>query len=444
MKSPVRTILALAVAAGLAAPTAAFATNGYFGLGYGTKQFGMGGAGVAYPQDALAAATNPAGMAFVGNRVDIGMELFNPERDASLGASSHIDSGATLFAVPSMGAVLDQGPLAYGVSVYGNGGMSTRYSGADNLFNNTFKGLPGFGAVPNTGTLGINLSQLLIAPTVAYKVLPGTSIGVSPLIAVQTFRAYGLGDFANQIFSLHQGHVTNQGNDYSYGGGVRVGVQSNLTNWLSVGATWASKVYMSKLDKYRGLFADGGSFDIPSQFAVGLALKPTPSLVVAFDVQRIMYGQVPAIANPGPTGQDLAGVIKYAYGMVPTPPNFGQRRLGAAQGMGFGWRNITVYKVGVAYDVNDRLTVRAGFDYTDSPIPNDQLLFNILAPGVIKYTGTLGLTYKPTQNQAINIAYMHAARHSQSSSISLGALGAMPVQIGMYENALEVGYGWKF
>ncbi len=424
MKSPVRTILALAVAAGLAAPMAAFATNGYFGLGYGTKQFGMGGAGVAYPQDSLAAATNPAGMAFVGNRADIGVELFNPIRDASLGASSHIDSGATLFAVPNMGVVLDQGPLAYGVSVYANGGMNSRYS--TNLFANSFGPAPA-----HTGTLGINLAQVIIAPTVTYKVLSNTSIGVSPLIGIQSFRAYGLGNFDNPNFSSTPGAVTNNGNDWSYGGGVRVGMQSNLTDWLSVGATWSSKIYMSKLNKYRGLFADGGAFDIPSNFAVGLAVKPTPKLVVAFDVQRIMYGQVPAIANPGPVTTSFPTFGAY----------MGAHKMGSANGVGFGWRDITVYKAGVAYQVNDRLTVRAGFDYTDSPIPNDQLLFNILAPGVIKYTGTLGLTYKPTQNQEINLAYMHAARHSQS-----GALfgGAMPVQIGMYENAFEVGYAWKF
>jgi long-chain fatty acid transport protein len=429
MKSPVRTILALAVAAGLAAPTAAFATNGYFGLGYGTKQFGMGGAGVAYPQDSLAAATNPAGMAFVGSRADIGMELFSPKRDASLGASSHVDSGATLFAVPNMGVVLDQGPLAYGVSVYANGGMNSRYS--TNLFANSFGPAPA-----HTGTLGINLAQVIIAPTVTYKVLSNTSVGVSPLIGIQSFRAYGLGNFDNPYFSSTPGAVTNNGNDWSYGAGVRMGVQSNLTDWLSVGATWSSKIYMSKLNKYRGLFAGGGAFDIPSNFAVGLAVKPTPKLVVAFDVQRIMYGQVPAIANPGPTTAELGGV------MSGTPLT--TRLLGNSQGLGFGWRDITVYKFGTAYEVSEHLTVRAGFDYTDSPIPNDQLLFNILAPGVIKYTGTLGLTYKPTQNQEINLAYMHTARHSQSATVLGGTASAMPVQVGMYENAFEVGYGWKF
>ncbi|MGA9526835.1 MAG: hypothetical protein WBS24_01835 [Terriglobales bacterium] len=47
-----------------------FATDGYFATGYGIKQLGQGGAGVAFPQDSLAAATNPVGMVFVGNRFD--------------------------------------------------------------------------------------------------------------------------------------------------------------------------------------------------------------------------------------------------------------------------------------------------------------------------------------------------------------------------------------
>ncbi|MHB1241571.1 MAG: OmpP1/FadL family transporter [Gammaproteobacteria bacterium] len=426
MKLPVnKKVLALAVAAGMAAaPVAAYATTGYFKLGYGTKQFGMGGVGVALPQDAVAAATNPAGMAFVGSRVDFGVQFFSPKRDSSLGAASDVNSGATLFAIPNMGAVVDQGPLAYGVSVYANGGMNTRYS--TNLFAKNFGPAPA-----NTGTLGVNLAQVIIAPTVAYKVLPGTSIGVSPLIGIQTFRAYGLGNFDNTFFSAASGSVTNNGNDWSYGGGVRVGVQSDLTDWLSVGATWASKVYMTNLNKYRGLFAGGGSFDIPSNFAVGLAIKPMPKLVMAFDAQRIMYGQVPAISNPGPVTTSFPAFQAY----------MATHQLGSPNGAGFGWRDITVYKVGAAYQVTDQLTVRAGFDYTNSPIPNDQLLFNILAPGVVKYTGTLGLTYKPTPTQEINVAYMHAARHNQSGSL-FG--GAMPVQIGMYQNALEVGYGMKF
>ena len=60
------------------------ATNGYFQHGYGVKSQGMGGVGIALPQDALAAATNPAGMAFIGNRYDLGVNIFRPERESEI------------------------------------------------------------------------------------------------------------------------------------------------------------------------------------------------------------------------------------------------------------------------------------------------------------------------------------------------------------------------
>ena len=69
--------LALGVAALTAfSPMTALATNGYFSHGYGTISKGMAGAGTALSQDSIAAATNPAGMAFVGNRIDGGFEVF--------------------------------------------------------------------------------------------------------------------------------------------------------------------------------------------------------------------------------------------------------------------------------------------------------------------------------------------------------------------------------
>ena len=56
------------------------ATDGYFSHGYGVKSQGMGGVGIALPQDGLAAAANPAGTAFVGDRFDLGLVWFRPSR----------------------------------------------------------------------------------------------------------------------------------------------------------------------------------------------------------------------------------------------------------------------------------------------------------------------------------------------------------------------------
>jgi long-chain fatty acid transport protein len=53
-------------------PVIAQATNGYFAHGYGVRNKSMGGVGAALSQDAVAAAVNPAGMAFVDNRIDLG------------------------------------------------------------------------------------------------------------------------------------------------------------------------------------------------------------------------------------------------------------------------------------------------------------------------------------------------------------------------------------
>ena len=67
-----KSLLSATIAAAFAVPMAAHATNGYFLPGYGAKSMGMGGVGVAYAQDSLAAMTNPAGIAGMGFRADLG------------------------------------------------------------------------------------------------------------------------------------------------------------------------------------------------------------------------------------------------------------------------------------------------------------------------------------------------------------------------------------
>ncbi len=65
----IRGRLLLAIACFATFPAQVFATNGYFLIGYGTQSRGMGGVGIALPQQGQAAAVNPAGLA------DLGREL---------------------------------------------------------------------------------------------------------------------------------------------------------------------------------------------------------------------------------------------------------------------------------------------------------------------------------------------------------------------------------
>jgi long-chain fatty acid transport protein len=425
-------------AAGIALASPALATNGYFQIGYGAKSVGMAGAAVANPQDTLAAAANPAGMAHVGEGFDVGFRLFSPMREATLdctgigGCSAPVSSTSAnqLFFIPDGGYVTRINDKMFaGVSIYGNGGMNTTYR--TNIFGEA--GAQIGGAPPGTGTamfgdLGVDLSQLMITPTLTYEVAENHTLGISPVFAIQAFEAQGLGPFAG--LSSDAGNLTNNGHDFSYGIGVRIGWLGEVAKGAKLGATYASKTYMTKFDDYSGLFADGGSFDIPANAAVGISVEATEKLTIAADVQRIFYGDVDSINNPGPTAAEFGGAI--------TP----DRMLGASNGIGFGWESTWNFKLGIEYKLDNEWTLRAGYNHGESPIPDSEVLINILAPGVPEDHVTLGFSYRSSKNSEWNFAYMHAFEHTQNDP-STAFFGA-PAEIGMYQNAVNFSYTRTF
>ena len=78
-----------------------------------------------------------------------------------------------------------------------------------------------------SGKLGVDLLQLIVAPTVAYKLDSRNSVGVSVLLGYQRFKAEGLQAFDNAPgfppFTGAPGHVTNNGHDSATGAGLRLG-----------------------------------------------------------------------------------------------------------------------------------------------------------------------------------------------------------------------------
>ncbi|NNF95719.1 MAG: long-chain fatty acid transporter, partial [Halobacteria archaeon] len=65
MKLAAKWLIATLTVAGIAITETAYATNGMFLIGYGTKARGTGGVAIAMPQDAIAGAVNPATISFV-------------------------------------------------------------------------------------------------------------------------------------------------------------------------------------------------------------------------------------------------------------------------------------------------------------------------------------------------------------------------------------------
>lgn len=305
----IRRLAAALAMMGIALPGAALATDGYFAHGYGMKALGRGGAGIAMTDDAFGGANNPGAMVWVGNRFDVGLQWFRPDREASrvgsAGGTGAFDGSANgnedqNFFIPEIGFNYLLNPnLALGITVYGNGGMNTKYP-AGQLDSGLCVGGPPSGVrsanlLCGQGDLGVDLSQLLVAPTLSWKFHPKHSVGIAPLFAYQRFEAYGLQPFA-QISSNPIG-LTNLGHDTSTGWGVRLGWTGKIAPTVTLGATWQSKISMSKFNSYSGLFADQGGFDIPMNWGLGAAWQATPQLLLTADYVRIYYSQVNSVGN---------------------------------------------------------------------------------------------------------------------------------------------------
>jgi long-chain fatty acid transport protein len=440
-------ITAVALAAGMLSAAPAGATDGYFQHGYGLRAKGMGGASTAMIGDTFGGANNPATMVFTGDRIDFGLDVFSPQRSAERSGSDPLlgpidgsaDSDSTVFLIPEFGYNRLISPvLSLGVTVYANGGMNTDYPGGQIP---DASACDGFYGVPPTGSynllcgndrLGVDLMQLVVAPTLSYKLSDRHAIGIAPLIGMQRFSIEGAQAFAG--FSTSPSDVSNHGSDTAYGLGVRVGWFGQMTEALALGAAYSSRVYMSEFDKYKGLFAEQGDFDMPENYNLGVAFRFSPSFTLAADYQRINYSKVKSVGNPSSLLLDCAGGDTTAC-------------LGGSNGAGFGWTDVNVWKLGVEYRHSDRLTLRGGYNHTDNPIRASDVTINILAPGVVQDHVTLGMTYVTSGGGELTLAYMHAFKNSVTGPSFFNnfttPLSSGNETIEMSQNAFGIAYGWK-
>src|SRR5690554_7858189 len=105
---------------------------------------------------------------------------------------------------------------------------------------------------------------------------------------------------------------------------------------------------MEEFNKYEGLFAEQGGFDIPQMFNAGIAWSGLENHWLLLDVQHIRYSEINSIGNP-------------------MMPNLMQAPLGNDQDAGFGWDDMTIVKLGWQWQQSNEQTWRAGVSYGEQP-----------------------------------------------------------------------------
>ncbi|MEE9272699.1 MAG: outer membrane protein transport protein [Robiginitomaculum sp.] len=401
-----------------------FATEGYFTHGAGARNKAMGGAGVADGRDATALIVNPAGMVGNGTELDVSISLFKPTRQFTgtggpgFTTNNVNKSSENLFGIPNIAYVkaIDD-TSSWGVSIAANGGMNTNYRDVSNPAC-VSPPLPAPNGVFCGGTTGINLVQALVSVGYA-KQMGNFKIGIAPIFGFQQFEATGL--FAFGKVSSNPDALSNNGSDTSTGFGGKIGIEFSPIDRIRIGGTYQSKISMSEFDKYAGLFADAGDFDIPSNYQVGISADIMHNLTVSADYKHIKYSDTPAVSNSSRV----------------------QLPFGAPGAAGFGWDDIDIYKIGVEYLANDKWTLRAGYAHNDQPVSGDDITLNILAPGVVTDHFTGGGAIKINDRNTLEFGIMYAPNEAVSG-IEVTSQGPNPTHIITAEmKQFEVTVGWK-
>lgn len=377
--------IALSAAIGLTTPS-----SDAEGVLVSVKTFGMAATGVAYPQDALAAAFNPAGPVEICDRVDAG---FTWNRDFG---HSRVH-GNILDSIPFIHALL-------GGNVNGkfNGFRTKDFYSADfginkrlgccdewavglvvynrNFSKTTYK-KPFF--LFGTSHPGLEYLNETVSPYIAYRINECHNIGISANCQIERLKVNGIERFDSPDHSAHPGFVTNKGYDWSVGWGFTLGWQWHITDCLTFGATYQPKTSMPKLKKYKGFIAEA-KLDVPPMWSVGIAWQYCDCGTIAFDVQQYIWNDVRALHNK--LLHD--GVVEL---------------LGTRNGPGFGFKNQTFYRLGIDYMLSCDWTVRAGFRYGNAPFNGTQTAVNQLTLDCVEYFVTAGASYRPNDCNELSI-----------------------------------------
>jgi long-chain fatty acid transport protein len=460
----------LALVIGLCLAGNAFATNGYFTHGNGTKNKSMAGAGIALPEDAIDVTNNPAVATEVGDQFIFGAALFSPIRKYRTTESfangacqqpmgpcaitigpNDLKSDENYFVIPHLAwsKQLDNGN-AFALSFYGRGGMNTTWKGGTATFDPDG---PAPGEDPTTfygtygaGDAGVDYNQAFLDITWAKKVNDRFSFGITGVLVAHWFEATGVASFAPLTQTCARSlnpqtgqcemptNLSNNGHDWAFGYGFKVGIHYALSERVTFGAMYQSNIWMDEFDDYADLFAEQGDMDVPPDLKVGLTWQATDTMAWSFDIEHAWYSEVDSVGNSiallfaCPTA--LAGGMEL------------ENCLGGNNGGGFGWEDMTTYKLGLRYTAGEDWTWRLGYSYGEQPIPVSEMSFNILAPGVMEHHLTAGFTLERTKGRQFNMAFMYAPNVDQTGPQNFDP--SQTVTFEMYQWEIEASYSWRF
>ncbi|MFH1763220.1 MAG: outer membrane protein transport protein [Gemmatimonadota bacterium] len=407
------------------------ATDGHFLHGVGAINSAMGGVGVAGAKDVLGALYhNPAGlMAFEGHHAAISLELFKPDRTLTATAPTQHGlftgsqaSKSDFVPIPAFGWSTEfvEDKLVIGFGGLGVGGFGVDYAQSNSHPLLAPKTMGGFGQVYS------NFSLLKVTPALAFAPSEKLWIGLAANIdwaslAVDPFPA------ASPNGAFYPGATAAAS---TFGFGFQAGLIYKLTDAMNLGLAYTSQQHFGEFewnsrndDPTDPMWGTGRTLnfqmDAPAIIGGGISYQATDKLFVEADAKYYMYSSTEGFEKSGFT------------------------QTGAVAG--FGWDDIKVLAVGSQFQATDKFALRAGYNYSDNPIPEENSFFNVAAPAVIQHHLTLGFGFEFHEGVELSAAYYRAFESEVSGPMWHPAMGQIPqsdVTSSMFEDSFVMQFSF--
>lgn len=414
-----RKIFYLTPLCALLAAGAAHATNGMLMEGYGPISTGMGGVSQAIEHGNAGMAQNPATLGMMADgtsRLDVAFGILGPDVSSRV-MGMNAESGGTSYLMPAFGYTKRNGAYTYGFGMFAQGGMGTEYDAMSFLSMGSGE--------PVRSELGVGN---VIFP-LAYQVNPNLTIGATlkfmwssldlqmaasgaQLAGMVTSASGNLAGALSPLSGAPWARINfTDDNDFtgsakSTGFGASLGATYKVNKDVTMGASYQFK---SALDDMKtatsdasmtafGGFVDHGQitvvdFQMPSVFGIGASWQASPALLLAADLKYIGWADAMKSFQMRYDSAQMGGSVSFV--------------------MPQEWEDQTVLNLGMAWKANDKLTLRAGLNLADNPIPDTYV--NPLFPATVKNHVTLGLGYKVSEAGDFNMSVTMAPKVTVTS-----------------------------
>ncbi len=335
----------------------------------GQRMLGMGHAGLSVFENPETAFFNPAGMSFLKDKFAV-----------SFGVSGIISKVKFQNSLYNWQAET-QNPVGTPFYLY------LTYQAEENLSIGLAVYTPfGSSAVWDDKWTGsqivrdISMKVFFIQPSLAYKFSDMLSLSASFIMA------YGNIQYdkdINRYLTDEDGNKTyaalNSGTVSAAGYGVSLAFRPSKR--VSIGMNYRSKIILdskygkAEFENVPGFLANklktsgfSAKLPMPAELGIGISIKPIDKLLLAFDYNRTYWSIYEQL------------VINFANDDL--PPSIADKY----------YKNTNTYRIGAAYQVTNKIAVRAGYYYDESPLTEGH--FSPETPSLDSNNYTFGIGYQ--------------------------------------------------